>query len=154
MQEYTAADIARIDAVANAGKTGNMTDDNEDTKWSSDGKLENACFKVTLSRPETIRKITLRMDGFRTTSYPLQVFAEVDGKNIVIWEGYTPKNLGDCYLFIDNPVVADKYEIRMIGEATVKEAFASMTELAAKKNLSTKVGKSTTLSIAEIEFDK
>ena len=154
VQEYTAADIARIDAVANAGKTGNMTDDNEDTKWSSDGKLENACFKVTLSRPETIRKITLRMDGFRTTSYPLQVFAEVDGKNTVIWEGYTPKNLGDCYLFIDNPVVADKYEIRMIGEATVKEAFASMTELAAKKNLSTKVGKSTTLSIAEIEFDK
>ena len=154
VQEYTAADIARIDAVANAGKTGNMTDDNEDTKWSSDGKLENACFKVTLSRPETIRKITLRMDGFRTTSYPLQVFAEVDGKNTVVWEGYTPKNLGDCYLFIDNPVVADKYEIRMIGEATVKEAFASMTELAAKKNLSTKVGKSTTLSIAEIEFDK
>jgi hypothetical protein len=154
VQEYTAAEIARIDAVANADKVGNMTDDNEDSKWSSDGRLENAYFKVTLSQPEAIRKITLRMDGFRTTSYPLQVFAEVDGKKLVIWEGYTPKNLGDCYLFITNPVVADKYEIRMIGDATVKEAFASMTELAAKKNLSTKVGKSTTLSIIELEFDK
>jgi hypothetical protein len=107
------------------------------------------------------------MDGFRTTSYPLQVIAYSQQPtansqlstfnsqlSTIVWQGYTPKNLGDCYLFIDNPVVADKYEIRMIGEATVKEAFASMTELAAKKNLSTKVGKSTTLSIAEIEFDK
>ena len=164
VQEYTAAEIVRIDAKANGDKVGCLTDDNEDSKWSSDGRLENACLTVTLSKPEAIRKIALRMDGFRTTSYPLQVIAyssaegRLQGKNsqlsTVVWQGYTPKNLGDCYLFIDNPVVADKYEIRMIGEATVKEAFASMTELAAKKNLSTKVGKSTTLSIAEIEFDK
>ena len=177
VQEYTAAEIVRIDAVANADKVGNMTDDNEDSKWSSDGRLENACLTVTLSKPEAIRKITLRMDGFRTTSYPLQIIAysqqpTANSKlsartcslslertlnsqlSTVVWQGYTPKNLGDCYLFIDNPVVADKYEIRMVGEATVKEAFASMMELAAKKNLSTKVGKSTTLSIAEIEFDK
>ena len=154
VQEYSAAEIARIETASNADKVGNMTDDNEDSKWSSDGQLENAFFKVTLSRPEAVRKITLRMDGFRTTSYPLQVFAEVNGKKSVIWEGYTPKNLGDCYLFIDKPVVADKYEVRMIGEATVKEAFASMMELAAKKNLSTKSGKSTTLSVIELEFDK
>ena len=151
--EYSAAEIKHIEAGSNGDKAANMTDDNEDSKWSSDGRLENAWFKVTLSQPEMIRKISLRMDGFRTTSYPLQVTALVDGKNKVVWEGYTPKNLGDCYLFIENPVEADKYEIRMMGEATVKEAFASMTELAAKKNVSTKVGKSTTLSIAEIEFD-
>ena len=167
VQEYTAAEIARIDVKANGDKVGCLTDDNEDSKWSSDGRLENACLTVTLSKPEAIRKIALRMDGFRTTSYPLQVIAYSQQPtansqlstfnsqlSTIVWQGYTPKNLGDCYLFIDNPVVADKYEIRMIGEATVKEAFASMTELAAKKNLSTKVGKSTTLSIAELEFDK
>ena len=88
------------------------------------------------------------MDGFRTTSYPLQVLA--DGK--LVWEGYTPKSLGDSYLDIAEPTLANVYEIRMIGPATVKEAFASMTELAAKQKVSTKASKSTTLSIYEIEF--
>ena len=48
----------------------------------------------------------------------------------------------------------DKYEIRMIGPATVKEAFGSMTELAAKKNVSTKPSKSNTLSIIELSFNE
>lgn len=42
----------------------------------------------------------------------------------------------------------------MIGSATVKEAFGSMTELAAKKNVSAKAGKSNTLSIIEMMWNK
>ena len=81
---------------------------------------------------------------------PLQVYAE--GK--LVWEGYTDKTLGDCYIDIAEPVKTDSYEIRMIGPATVKEAFGSMIELAAKKNVSTKASKSNTLSIIEMSFNE
>lgn len=42
----------------------------------------------------------------------------------------------------------------MLGPATVKEAFGSITELAAKTNVSTKYSKSNRLSIIEIEFNE
>ena len=140
---YTAEEMAQ-----------NMLDDNESMEkgnaslWKSDGNLENAWVKVTLDRSAPVKRIALRLDGFRRTSYPLQVYA--DGQ--LVWEGYTDKCLGDCYIDIAEPVNTDRYEIRMIGPATVKEAFGSMTELAAKKNVSTKPSKSNTLSIIEMEF--
>lgn len=158
-----AVPIRNLEAACNQDKLHYLTDGIENgptntlhSKWSSDGLLDNAWLKINLVRPAALAQIDLRVDGFRTTSYPLQVFAIVpasDGttERVLVWEGYTPKCLGNCYLNIPNPVVAQSYEIRMVGEATVKEAFASMTELAAKKNLSTKPSKSTTLSVSEIE---
>ncbi len=157
VQHYTYVPIQQIEVPVNADKVAYLTDDNEanDTKqypmaskWSSDGLLENAWLKVKLERPASIRQISLRLDGFRSTSYPLQVYAA--GK--LVWEGYTPKTLGDCYLDISEPVLSDTYEIRMIGPATVKEAFASMTELAAKKKVSVEASKSNVLSIFELEL--
>ena len=96
------------------------------------------------------RQLVLRPNNFRTTSYPLQVYANGE----LVWEGYTEKCLGYCYLNFTKIVETDQYEIRMIGSATVKEAFGSMTELAAKKNVSTKAGKSNTLSIIEMMWNK
>lgn len=177
-KKYNAVAIKTIDAAVNQDKLHYLTDGIEDgvtniihSKWSSDGVLDNAWLRITLERPAAISQIDLRMDNFRTTSYPLQVFAvteapsankvasvsRVDGaasaiNRTLIWEGYTDKCLGNSYLNIASPVTAQTYEIRMIGEATVKEAFASMTELAAKKNVSTKASKSNILSISEIEM--
>ena len=153
-QHYTAVDVKQVEVPVNQDQAHLMLDDNENndkenaSMWKSDGKLENAWVKVTLERPSAIGRIALRMDGFRRTSYPLQVYA--DGK--MVWEGYTDKTLGDCYIDIAQPVTTDKYEIRMVGPATVKEAFGSMTELAAKKNVNKKASKSNTLSIIEMEF--
>lgn len=153
--KYRDVAVKTIDVAVNSSKAPNMTDDNEASKWSSDGHLENAWVKVTLEKPAMIRNISLRMDGFRTTSYPLQVIAyTTDSTPVVIWQGYTPKNLGNCYLDITAPVLTDRYEIRMLGEATVKEAFGSMTELAAKKNVSTAASKSNVLSIIEMEWNE
>jgi hypothetical protein len=153
-QHYAAIGVKHVEVPVNQDLAPLMFDDNESNAkenaslWKSDGKLENAWVKVTLDRPAAISRIALRMDGFRRTSYPLQVYA--DGK--LVWEGYTDKTLGDCYLHIAEPVLTDRYEIRMIGPATVKEAFGSMTELAAKKNVSTKASKSNTLRIIQMEF--
>ena len=150
----TTIDVKNVEVPVNQDKAHLMFDDNENNEknntssWKSDGKLENAWVKVTLARPAAVKRIALRMDGFRKTSYPLQVYA--NGQ--LVWEGYTDKTLGDCYINIAQPVKTDRYEIRMIGPATVKEAFGSMTELAAKKNVSTKASKSNTLSIIEMDF--
>ena len=155
-QHFVTIDVKDVQVPVNQDKAQLMFDDNENNEkkngslWKSDGKLENAWVKVTLARPAAIKRIALRMDGFRKTSYPLQVYA--GGK--MVWEGYTDKTLGDCYINIAQPVKTDQYEIRMIGPATVKEAFGSMTELAAKQNVSTKASKSNTLSIIEMSFNE
>ncbi len=153
-QRYEGVAIKSIEVPVNVKDSRNLCDDNEASKWSSDGLAANAWLKATLTSPAAIRKVSLRMNNFRTTAYPLQVIAVTAEGEKTVWQGYTQKNLGDCYLHIDSPVVTDTYIIRMIGEATVKEAFASMTELAAKKTVSTEASISNILSVAEIEFDK
>jgi hypothetical protein len=128
-----------------------MYDDNEKSQWASDGHLENAWATFTLERPAAIKQISIRPLDFRKNSYPLEV-TTADGT--VVWTGYTPKGLGNVCLNIEKPVKSDVYKIRMLGPATVKEAFGDMTELAAKKNVSTKASKSNKLSIFEIEFNE
>ena len=153
---YTTVPVRDITVAVNDSLKWRMVDDNEyngksePSKWRSDGHIENAWIKVVLDHPAAIRQLVLRPDNFRTTSYPLQVYANGE----LVWEGYTDKCLGYCYLNFTKTVVTDQYEIRMVGPATVKEAFGSMTELAAKTNVSTKAGKSNTLAIIEMMWNK
>ena len=156
-QHLVTVPIKHVNAPVNQEDVTKMYDDNEATdtkmygessKWTSDGVLDNAWLSVKLWRPAAIKQIALRMNDFRSSSYPLQVYAN----GALIWQGYTNKALGCSYLNIDNPVVSDKYEIRMIGPMERKEAFANMTELAAKKNVSTKASTSNRLSIIEMQF--
>ena len=143
--------VAIKDITSPSDTTGIWTvcDDNEASKWQSDGLLQNSQVTFRLERPAAISQIALRVEGFRKTSYPLEITA-ADGT--VVWSVYTDKSLGYAYCQIDNPVKSDTYTIRMIGPATVKEAFGDMTELAAKKNVSTKASKSNKLALIEVEF--
>ena len=143
--------VKSVEAGSATSEVANMYDDNEKTQWQSDGLLDNAWVKVTLEKPAAIRQISIRLLDFRKNSYPLEV-TTADGT--IVWTGYTPKGLGNVYLDIEKPVKSATYKIRMIGPATVKEAFGSMTELAAKKNVSTQASKSNKLSIIEIEFNE
>ena len=143
--------VKSIEAGSATSEVANMYDDNEKTQWQSDGLLDNAWVKVTLEKPAAIRQISIRLLDFRKNSYPLEI-TTADGT--IVWTGYTPKGLGNVYLDIEKPVKSATYKIRMIGPATVKEAFGSMTELAAKKNVSTQASKSNKLSIIEIEFNE
>ena len=143
--------IKSVTAGSTEEDTYTMYDDNEKTLWQSDGLLENAWVKFQLEHAATIKQISVLLQNFRSNSYPLEV-TTADGT--VIWRGYTPKCLGNVYLNIDKPVKSDTYMIRMLGPATVKEAFGDMTELAAKKNVSTTPSKSNKLSIMEIEFNE
>ena len=126
-----------------------VCDDNEASKWYSDGLIQNSSITFRLERPAAISQIALRVDGFRKTSYPLEI-STADGT--VVWSGYTDKSLGYAYCQIDKPVKSDTYTLRMIGPATVQEAFGDMTELAAKTPVSKKPSKSNKLGLIEVEF--
>lgn len=149
-QKYNTVEVKAIEVAVNKESAKNMIDDNEASEWSSDQKLENSWVKVTLEREALVSQVVLRMKNFRTTAYPLQIFA---GDKLV-WEGSTYKCLGDCYLSIPEPVKAQEFTIMMKGTAAVKEAFGNMTELAAKQNVSTKESKSNVLSIIEMAFNE
>ena len=94
------------------------------------------------------------MKGFRSTSYPIQVFAHPEGSSepVKIWEGWTPKGLG----FVHLPISADapksqRYTIKMVGTSTDKDAFGAIKEMDSRNDeKASKGGKS--LKIIEIEF--
>ena len=148
VDHLTNVHVVSVETPTAQDQVGYLTDDNENTKWTSKGGIKNAWLKVRLERKAKIAQVCIKPVGFRTTSYPLQIYA---GDRLV-WEGYTPKCLGYVYCDIENPVEADEYTIKMVGPATVKEAFGSMTELAAKHAVSTEESKETRLGIMELEL--
>ena len=119
-------DVVKATAGCNPADLKNSYDDNELTEWKSDGKLENAWVKYTLSRRATISEITLKLTGWRQKCYPLAVYA---GKKKV-WEGITPATLGYVHLSIDNPVAANDITIRMLAPVQNSTKFGQVKELA------------------------
>lgn len=148
-QHYHTVAIKDITSPSDTTGIWKVCDDNEASKWLSDGLIQNSQVTFRLERPSAISQIALRLDGFRRTSYPLEILT-TDGA--IVWKGYTDKSLGYAYCQIKNPVKSDTYTIRMVGPASVKEAFGDMTELASKKAVSKKSSKSNRLGIIEIEF--
>ena len=118
--------IAGVKAGSNAGDTGNSIDDNELTEWKSDGEKKNAWVTYRLERKAAIKEITLKLTGWRSKSYPLEVYA---GKKKV-WEGITPATLGYVHLSISQPVAAKDITIRMVGPAQDSKKFGETKELA------------------------
>ncbi len=150
-QQFTAVPIMDVTAGSNQQDAILAYDDNEASTWSSNEEIADAWMTFRLSHAAKVRQVAIRLQDFRKTSYPLEISTE-DGT--VVWSGYTPKTLGNCYLEIDNPVESSTYTIKMIGAATIKEAFGDMTELAARKAVSTKPSKSNRLRIIEVEFNE
>lgn len=150
-QAFKGVAIKSVDVQCNQDKVQLMYDDNEKSQWESDGHLETAQLTFHLERAAAIKQLSVRLLNFRSNSYPLEI-TTADGT--VVWTGYTPKGLGNVCLNIEKPVKSDTYTVKMLGPATVKEAFGDMTELAAKKNVSTKASKSNKLTIMEIEFNE
>ena len=150
-QKFQGVAIKSVDAKVNAEDVQKMYDDNEASKWVSDGHLENTELTFHLERKANIKHVVMRLEGFRKTSYPLEI---IDSKGEVVFQGYTEKSLGYVYLPLKQTGAHDTYKVRMVGPASVKEAFGDVTEIAAKKAVSTKASKSNKLSIIEIEFNE
>lgn len=142
-------------AGANSDKSSASWDDNELSEWRNDGNLSTAWITYKLERRALIDDICIKLTGWRTRSYPLEVYA---GDSLV-WSGDTDRSLGYIHINIDRPVNTDTYTLRLKGSAVDGDAFGQITEVAAatageldavKSSKGKK--KSHDLRIVEIEF--
>lgn len=151
----TKRDVQVISAKAGTNnQTVNQSfDDNERSEWTNDGELNTAWITYTLEREAKIDDICLKLNGWRSRSYPLEVFAG----NTLIWSGDTDKSLGYIHLMVDKPVRSNQITIRLKGNTSDQDAFGQITEVAAKAasemELEAKKSKSkNNLRIVEVEF--
>lgn len=127
-------------------------DDNELSEWKSDGSLENGWITYQLSEKAAIDDICIKLAGWRSKSYPLEVYA---GDRLV-WSGDTEKSLGYVHLEIDQPVLSDNYTIRLRGSASEGDAFGQIKELGdgEANGLDRSSTEKKALRIVEVEFLK
>jgi hypothetical protein len=82
--------IAGVNAGANQDKASASFDDNETTGWENDGRLATAWIAYSLQKPSMISEVVLKLNRFRTRSYPLEI--TVDGKTV--FRGESALSLG------------------------------------------------------------
>ncbi len=125
-----AVEVASVKAGSNQEEAIKSYDDNEMTEWKNDGKLSTAWISYTLERETSLSEICVKLSGWRTTSYPLEVF--VEGKKV--WSGHTEQNLG-YYTIRFEPVKGKNVMIRLTGKSKEEDAFKSIVEVDRKVDL-------------------
>ena len=118
--------ITGAKAGSNSTDLSNSYDDNELTEWKSDGEKQNAWVTYRLERRAAISEMTLKLTGWRSKCYPIEVYA---GKRLV-WQGITPASLGYVHISIPQPVAANEITIRMVGPVQNSSKFGQEKELA------------------------
>lgn len=106
--------IVSAKAGSNNSDAEKSYDDIELTEWKNDGKLSTAWITYTLEREAEIDDICIKLQGWRSRSYPLEVYAG----NTLIWNGNTDKSLGYIHLNVEKPVRANTITIRLKGNST------------------------------------
>ena len=121
------------------------------TEWKNEGKISNAWITYTLERDAEIDDICIKLQGWRSRSYPLEVYAG----NTLIWSGNTDKSLGYIHLNVEKPVRANTITIRLKGNTSDKDAFGQIIEVEAIAANTMELEKSSSkhqLRIIEVEF--
>lgn len=121
----------------------------ENTFWESEAVQDKAWITYQLMEKTQIDEICMKMKDFRSTSYPIAIFAG----DKEVWRGWTPKGLGFVHIPLKDAPAADTYTIRMLGRSTKGDAFGQIKELDARNDdKQSKDGSA--LRIVEIEFLK
>ena len=150
-------EVPILRAIAASGEEVTKSYDNcENTSWESAGRLDSASVTYTLAEKTRIDEICMKLKNFRSTTYPLAVYAhqeKADGSEelVEVWRGRTPKSLGFVHLPLKNAPAARRFTIRMVGTSSTKDAFGEIKELDAA-NDEKKVSGNRSLKITEIEF--
>ena len=158
-QTRVGAEIVSASSDTNAENLKNSFDDNELSEWKGGNSVT-----YTLKDSVAVDDICIKLSGWRSTNYALEV--EADGK--ILWSGITPTSLGYVHLEIAEPVKSKTYTIRAIdkSKATAKATnfkdaeasrFSNITEVAGGKanelDATTRTkGKIQPLRIVEVEF--
>lgn len=143
--------IVSVKAGSNNNDAEKSYDDIELTEWKNDGKLSTAWITYTLERDAEIDDICIKLQGWRSRSYPLEVYAG----NTLIWSGNTDKSLGYIHLNVEKPVRANTITIRLKGNTSDKDAFGQIIEVEAIAANTMELEKSSSkhqLRIIEVEF--
>jgi hypothetical protein len=115
---------AGIAAGAGEVEAGLTIDDNELSRWSSDGSPDTAWIEFRFERPVTLNEIELKLVGWRSRSYPLRI--TLDGRTV--WEGSTERQLG--YTALAFPAATGTVlRIVQTGSVEDRDAFGNVVEL-------------------------
>jgi hypothetical protein len=115
---------ASIIAGSNQAETPSSTDDNELSRWTSDGRPESAWIEYRFAAPATLSEIDLKLVGWRSRSYPLRI--TLDGRTV--WEGTTERQLGYAHLRFA-PARGQVLRIVQTGPVEDRDAFGKVVEL-------------------------
>jgi hypothetical protein len=80
----------RVKAGSNEADLAKVNDDDESSSWTSDNQLGSAWVQFEFDRPTQVSELLMRLGSWRTTSYPLRVFA--DDKEV--FDGIAPATIG------------------------------------------------------------
>ena len=143
--------VAIMDVLAGSSQTTTSMsyDGYENTSWNSTTQQDSAWITYTLAEKTTIDEICMKPVNFRSTTYPIAVYA--DGKEL--YKGWTPKTLGYVHLPLAKHEPTQSYTIKLIGSPTTKDAFGAVRELDSSNDEKAPKGKGS-LKILEIEFLK
>ncbi|PRD49228.1 sugar-binding domain-containing protein [Sphingobacterium haloxyli] len=144
--------IQKVRAGANQEMAMASYDDNELTDWVNDGTLQSAWIEYTLDKKSDIDEIDVKLNNFRSRSYPLQVF--VDDK--LVFDGKTKTTLG--YYTLEIPrTQGRRVKIQLKGSSVVA-AENQHAEIGGKKLddgvARDDIGANGRLSIIEIDIHK
>lgn len=89
-QKREALTIVKVTAGAHADSAFESFDDNELTEWNNGRQLSNAWIEYELGTESTVREVTLKLNNFRSRSYPIRI--SIDGKEV--FKGNTERSLG------------------------------------------------------------
>ena len=128
--KVTKREVPILSAIAGANQEDvqHSYDDNEETAWGNNGKLNTAWITYKLAKKAEIDDICLKLSGFRRNSYPVEVYAG----NMLVWQGNTPESLGYIHLDV-KPVKTDVITLKLKGSVVDEEAFSEIVELSEEK---------------------
>ena len=166
VQTHTGIAIASATADTNSENVVMSYDDNELSEWRGGTSVT-----YTLAQSAPVTDICLKLSGWRSTNYALEVVAHTAGGDIIVWRGITPTSLGYVHLPLSKAVNARKFTLRSIDRSTARlsapnfddpEAarFQNITEVAGgpanelDATTSTPATRLQALRIVEIEFLK
>lgn len=141
--------IVKATAGSNSDSAFASFDDNELTDWFNDGNLSTAWIEFELKKLATVREVTLKLNNFRTRSYPIRIL--IDGQEA--FNGNTTTSLGYCTISCKR-LTGTKVRIELVKSSNL--TGETSTEVSGKKlddgvtrNDATSKGR---LSIIEVEI--
>ncbi|SDD92319.1 glycoside hydrolase family 2 protein [Pedobacter soli] len=120
--------IISAEAGANNDKAQLSYDDNELSDWVNDGKMNTAWIKYTLEKASTVSQVALKLNGFRSKTYPLRI--SVDGKEV--FNGESKTSLG-YFTATCKPTKGKTVTIQLLGSGKEKENAVVGVEMNGKK---------------------